>query len=86
LQRGELSDTRDRHCQLNTVLELPHFERFVFVMSVLEHYSKHDSAILLGCSPWEIREAQARALAQLGKSPWIVSREANFERVQELSR
>ena len=60
------------------------FERFVFVMSVLEQYSDQECLLLLASSPREIREARARAFAQLGKSTRIVSREADFERVQAL--
>jgi hypothetical protein len=32
---------------------------------VLEHYSEHECALLLGCSSKEIREARARALKEL---------------------
>jgi hypothetical protein len=34
-------------------------------MSVLEHYSEHACAELLGCSLQDIRIARARALGQL---------------------
>src|ERR1700747_1521566 len=42
---------------MDAVLGLEDFERFVFVMSVLEHYSEHDCGLLLGCSAREVREA-----------------------------
>jgi DNA-directed RNA polymerase specialized sigma24 family protein len=48
------------------VLDLPPFERFVFVMSVLEHYSEHECSILLGCSRPEVVAARTRALRQIG--------------------
>ena len=83
---GEVTDARRSHGKLKMVLALPQFERFVFVISVLERYSVHDSAILLGCSPREIREAQTRAFSQMGTSPRIVSREGSSERIQGISR
>ena len=55
----------DGHVAMSAVLGLGDFERFVFVMSVLEHYSEHECALLLGCSSKEIREARARALKEL---------------------
>ena len=61
----ELSSRADRHFALEAVLNLEDFERFVFIMSVLEHYSDHDCALLLGCSVREILEARARALREL---------------------
>ena len=60
-----LSSTPDRHFALEAVLSLEDFERFVFTMSVLERYSDHDCALLLGCSVREILEARARALREL---------------------
>ena len=50
---------------MSAVLGLGDFERFVFVISVLEHYSEHECALLLSCSSKEIREARARALKEL---------------------
>jgi DNA-directed RNA polymerase specialized sigma24 family protein len=60
-----LSSAPDRHFALEAVLNLEDFERFVFVMSVLEHYSDHDCALLLGCSIREILEARGRAFGKL---------------------
>ena len=53
------------HFERGAVLRLEDFERFVFTMSVLEHYSEHDCSLLLGCSVREIREGRARALKEL---------------------
>jgi DNA-directed RNA polymerase specialized sigma24 family protein len=39
--------------------------RFVFVMSVLERYSVHDCALLLGCTIRDVVEARIQAFAQL---------------------
>ena len=57
------------HFESDAVLRLVDFDRFVFVMSVLEHYSEHDCALLLGCSTGEIREARTRALEEPATSP-----------------
>jgi hypothetical protein len=50
------------------ILALETFDRFAFVMSVLEQYSEHECSLLLGCSPLDIREARTRALARLARS------------------
>ncbi len=44
------------------VIQLPPFERFVFVISVLEGYSDRDCSALLHCAPEEITAARARVL------------------------
>ena len=36
--------------EIGAILELAPFERFVYVMSVLERYSDQDCSVLLGCS------------------------------------
>jgi hypothetical protein len=50
------------------VLALEHFERFVFVMTVLERHSDQECALLLDCLVHDIREARSRALQQIGDS------------------
>jgi hypothetical protein len=42
-------------------------------MSVLENYSHHDCALLLGCSDLEIRLARFHALEELANSGQVVS-------------
>jgi hypothetical protein len=61
---GELPK-EDQHFKLDWILSLADFHRFVFVMSVLEHYSDRDCAILLGCSPRQVEEARVRGFQQL---------------------
>ncbi len=53
------------------ILELKPFERFVYVMSVLEHYSDQQCAVILGCSRHDILTARSRALQQTGKAVGI---------------
>ena len=55
------------HFDLDAVLGLADFERFVFVLCVLEHYREHDCGLLLGCSPSEVREARTQAIQALAK-------------------
>jgi DNA-directed RNA polymerase specialized sigma24 family protein len=66
--QGEESSDSNRDFDVNAVLGLGVFERFVFVMSVLERYSHHECALLLGCSVWEIRQSRLHALEQLAGS------------------
>ena len=53
--------------EISALLGLKHFDRFVFVMSVLERYSSHECAILLGTTRKEVIEARSRALERLGR-------------------
>ena len=52
--------------EVSAILELKPVERFVFVMSALEHYSDHDCSVLLGCTRRNVIEARSRALQRLG--------------------
>lgn len=63
-QNEQLSGS-DEHFPVDAILELRDFERFVFVMSVLEHYSQHECALLLGCPISEVRQARVHALEDL---------------------
>jgi hypothetical protein len=65
---GEPGNVRPDRAFIQAVLDLPTFERFVFVMSVLEGYSDPDCSVLLGCSPPEISEARVRACRQVAWS------------------
>jgi DNA-directed RNA polymerase specialized sigma24 family protein len=65
---GQISRGPDGHFEIDAVLSLEDFERFVFVISVLEHYSEQDCALLLGCSVQQVREARAHALQRMASS------------------
>jgi DNA-directed RNA polymerase specialized sigma24 family protein len=67
-----------RGYEIDTVTKLTAFERFVFVMSILEHYSNWDCALLLGCSTNKVAQARMRALRRLP------DRSALFPRGDEL--
>jgi DNA-directed RNA polymerase specialized sigma24 family protein len=57
----------DQDASLRCVQELPAFDRFVFVMSVLERYSDRECALLLGCSCTDILPARICALQQISR-------------------
>jgi DNA-directed RNA polymerase specialized sigma24 family protein len=63
LHATDLSGDFDR----DAVSRLGDFERFVFVLCVLERYREHECALLLGCSDSEVREARAQAIGQFAK-------------------
>ncbi|HET9837316.1 MAG TPA: hypothetical protein VFR84_03715, partial [Candidatus Angelobacter sp.] len=46
------------------------FERFVFVMSVLEGYAVRECAALLACTDQEIIATKSRVLARLAEGSW----------------
>jgi hypothetical protein len=55
------------HFDVDSVLGLADFERFVFVLCVLERYREHECALLLGSSASEVREARTQAIEELAK-------------------
>ena len=46
------------------------FERFVFVMAVLEGYSPRECSALLGCPVQDVIDAKSLALQRLADRPW----------------
>ena len=67
---------QDQRFELDRVLGLGDFDRFVFVISVLEHYSDRDCAMLLGCSSRQVAEARLRGFEQL-TAPLLMSAEVS---------
>jgi hypothetical protein len=51
--------------RIAAVVELPAFDRFVFVMAVLEGYSDQECSLFLDCTREEIIAARTRALQQV---------------------
>lgn len=69
---GKLPNYRSGYFKAEAVLTLEDFERFVFVISVLEGYSDHDCAKFLDCSLLEVREARTQAsLHIVGHSAFV---------------
>lgn len=58
------------------ILRLPEFDRFVFVICVLERYSVRDCAVLLGTSLRDISDARQRASRQLDHRDDVADRSA----------
>ena len=52
--------------EIAAVLGLEPFERFAYVMTVLERYSDQDCSLLLGCARRDVLAARTRALQQIG--------------------
>jgi hypothetical protein len=50
----------------DAILELSTFDRFVYVITVLERYSDQDCSVLLGCARRDVLSARVRALQQIG--------------------
>jgi DNA-directed RNA polymerase specialized sigma24 family protein len=53
--------------EAESILDLPELDRFVFVICVLERYSTHDCALLLGKSPRDVNEVRHRVGNHVGK-------------------
>jgi hypothetical protein len=64
---------QDQPFELDRVLGLGDFDRFVFVISVLEHYSDRDCAMLLGCASRKVAEARVRGFEQLTAPPLMIA-------------
>jgi len=59
--------------RIAAVMELPAFDRFVFVMAVLEGYSDQECALFMDCTREEVVTARTRALQQVARSDQIVA-------------
>jgi len=57
--------------EISALLDLTPFERFAFVMSVLEGYSDQDCALLLGSTRQALIAARARAAQEIARSVQI---------------
>jgi len=62
------ADQTSQRPEIWAVLALPAFERFVFVMSVLERYSDQDCALLLDSTRGKVVAARSRALQRIGSA------------------
>jgi DNA-directed RNA polymerase specialized sigma24 family protein len=64
---GALQTVHDKDGVIASVLELADFERFAFVLSVLERYPDQDCSVLLGCTLQQVRDARTQALQQIAE-------------------
>jgi hypothetical protein len=70
--------TAHERIEIAAVLALEPFDRFVFVMSVLEGYSSHECAILLGTTLREVTAARSRAFTHLGHNAESLLRHQDY--------
>jgi hypothetical protein len=75
-----------RKCEIDSVTKLAAFERFVFVMSILERYSHWDCSLLLGCSMKKIAQARMTALRRLPELAAIFPRSDGLPMGRQLVR
>jgi hypothetical protein len=66
VSRSDKAPPAAQHAGMATILALEPFERFVYVMTVLERYSDHECSMLLGCAQRDVPGARIRAVLQLG--------------------
>jgi len=64
---AETAVAADPSVRLSAIFQLKTFERFVFVMSVLERCSDHEITVLLGCSRRDVIRARSRAMERIAK-------------------
>ena len=64
---GSLPRLASQDPRFSAILSLPDFERFVYVLSVLEGCTDQQCATLLGVPQQEIEEARLRALQHFWK-------------------
>lgn len=68
----DVSEWTAEEVAFSRMVLLNDFERFVFVLSVLEKYSDKDSALLLSASMQQVREARLRALEHIAEPEQVV--------------
>ena len=74
--------TPDADYAIARLLRLEHFERFVFVMSVLEKYSDQDCSVLLGCSRQDVAGDKNASVAASRGARQVTNRDSVRARLQ----
>jgi len=62
---GSASHAMTQPAEISNIVGLPQFERFVFVMSVLERFSDQECSLLLDCTRGDVAAARTWALQQI---------------------
>jgi hypothetical protein len=60
------------------IVGLNSFERFVFIMSILEKYSNHECSLLLGCLRRDVIHARTAAICHLANV--VIATETQLDR------
>jgi DNA-directed RNA polymerase specialized sigma24 family protein len=66
-ENGNLPSVASQDPRFSAILALPDFERFVYVLTVLEGCTDQECATLLGVTPQQIDEARLHALRHFWK-------------------
>jgi DNA-directed RNA polymerase specialized sigma24 family protein len=66
-EEGSLPSIASQDSRFSAILALPDFERFVYVLSVLEGCTDQQCATLLGVSPQQVEETRLHALQHFWK-------------------
>jgi DNA-directed RNA polymerase specialized sigma24 family protein len=82
---NQQSSSPTRHFDADAVLGLADFERFVFVLCVLERYRENECALLLGCSCSQVREACTRAIEALASIGQVFVSADSVRRLSDLT-
>jgi DNA-directed RNA polymerase specialized sigma24 family protein len=64
---SNLDHSITERAEIAGIVHLPVFERFAFVMSVLERYSDQECSLLLGCKRSDVVAARTRALEHIAR-------------------
>lgn len=73
----------ERHVEVSALLGLEPFDRIVYVVTVLEHYSDHECSLLLGCARRDVPPARTRALEEIGRQVEIQDRQPSSINAQD---
>lgn len=70
--------------EIRALVTLPNFERFVFVLSVIEKYSDRECALLFGCTRDAVVKARVHAVQFLGDSDMLKQQLSTIENEKQL--
>jgi hypothetical protein len=76
---GGASHAMTRPAAIANIVGLPQFERFVFVMSVLERFSDQDCSLLLDCTRGDVAAARTWALQQIARAAQLPDKVVSIE-------
>jgi hypothetical protein len=82
---GGQSLPAEKQVEIAAVLALEPFERFVYVITVLEHYSDQDCSLLLGCARRDVLAARTHSFRQIGSAVELLCSQLQNASSQDLS-
>jgi hypothetical protein len=72
-----------KSAEIAAIVELPAFERFAFVVSILERYSDQQCSAFLNSTRDEVIAGRTRALQQIGRSAELRREPASIGSVEQ---